>query len=364
MINVEVKIENPHVDWNKWVTASVGVGTAVAGIFQFYYLQIFAPTKVPVNIALSLEINLLKPDSSNGRDTILVFMQIKISNTGNKVVYLKSPSWMAFGMHRNGQPRSAGTFTIPTSPESLEAWCSDVKTPSQHVVKDVFVYCWNQKMAPLAIDSLTNEIRLQELTDRIELPIPEENGEPNYARELIATGPLGKEKELKPGQVVQSHILIPVSTKPHYDYLEAVIAVPTVSGIPSEQADKIASVAFINLQDQLPTSPPTLKVYQRLRSFCLTKPRPSSLVNVLDLFKLPRRYDGEVSSSLGKQVTGNCYTSAKIPQGLKLLKEWGDGTLRVSEFDRFGAQFYDATFEVPLYPYGQPLPAIKGVERS
>ena len=353
----EVKIDPPRRDWTKWLTASVGVATAITGIFQFYYKEIFAPAKVPVNIALGLEISPLKLDRAIGGDIIPALMQIKISNTGNKSVYLKSPSWMAFGMHRNGQPRSAGTFTIPTSPESLEAWCPEAKSPSVAGLEGAFVQCWNQKLAPL-----TKRNALQVFTDRIELPPPKLKSKRYHARELIATGPIGKGEELKPGQEIQSHILISVSTVPQYDYLEAVISVPTVSGIRPDQADKVASVVFINLQDTLPTTP---KVYQQLRSFCLTKARKSSLVDVLNAFKLPRRDDGEVSSSLGERITGNCYTSEQIPHGtfFERLKAWADRTLREFELSRFGAQFYDATYEVPLSPYGESRPATKGAEQ-
>jgi hypothetical protein len=345
----------PRRDWTKWLTASVGVATAITGIIQFYYKEIFAPAKVPVNIALGLEISPLKPDKTNEGDVIPAFMQIKISNTGNKSVYLKGPIWTAFGMYRNSQPRSPGAFSIPTSlPKSLQAWCPEVKNHSGGAAEDAFVQCWNQKMAPLNADNY-----LQVFADRIEFYPPKTTSRHNFFRELIATGPVGKDSELKPGQEVESHILIPVSTKPQYDYLEAVIAVPTVSGIPSEQADSIASVAFINLQKPSPGTP---KIYHRLTSFCLTKPRPSSLVNVLDAFKLPRRDEAEVGNSLGTQISGNCYTSAGIPRGTlnQRLIVWVTSILTVSEFDRFGAQFYDATYEVPLYPYGETGPAMKG----
>ena len=356
----EVKTDLPRRDWTKWLTASVGVATAFTGIFQFYYKEIFAPAKVPVNIALGLEISPLKLDRAIGGDIIPALMQIKISNTGNKSVYLKSPSWMAFGMHRNGQPRSAGTFTIPTSPESLEAWCPEVKRPIVAGLEGAFVQCWNQKLAPL-----TKENTLQVFTDRIELPPPKLKSKRDHARELIATGPVGKGEELKPGQEIQSHILISVSTVPQYDYLEAVVSVPTVSGIRPDQASKVASVAFINLQDPLPIPPTAPKVYQRLQSFCVAKPRSSSLVDVLNAFKLHRRDEGEVRSSLGGRITGNCYRSDQIPRGnfYERVREWLDRSLREYELTRFGAQFYDATYEVPLQPYGDPRPALKGAEQ-
>lgn len=351
----QVKVEPQRRDLTKWLTASVGVATAITGIIQFYYKEIFAPAKVPVNIALDLEISPLKSDKNSPTDIIPAFMQIKISNTGNKSVYLKSPSWMAFGMHRNGQPRTAGNFSIPTTPDakSLAVWCPGEKPIAGMGLEHAFVMCLNRKLAPLGE---LNEP--QEFTDRIELPPSKPpsvgGGDPHYVRELIATGPVGKDKELKPGQEIQSHILIPVSTKPEYDYLEAVISVPTVSGIPPDEADKIASVAFVNLQGGPPNAPSAPKVYQRLRSFCLTKARRSSLVDVLNAFKLPRRDNGEVKSSLGERKTGNCYTSATIPEGMMRLKDWADRTLRETELDRYGAQFYDATYEVPFEQQGQP----------
>jgi hypothetical protein len=334
-------------DWTKWLTASVGVATAITGVIQFYYKEIFAPAKVPVNIALELEIKPLTAKPSEQKDIITALMQIKISNTGNKSVYLKSPSWMAFGMHRTGQPRPAGSFSIPAAPVSLEAWCPEMGPPDGDVGEEAFVTCLNRRLAPL--DSRGNS---QDFTDRLELPPPPTRSHQHHVRELIASGPVGKDKELKPGQEIRSHILIPVSTKPRYDYIEAVISVPTVSGISPDVADKIASISFINVQDPLAKSDPPAqsRVYQKLRGFCLTTTKPASLVDGLNAFRLPRRNNGDVHSSLGKKNTGTCYTSATIPQGRfgERTLHFIDRTLRPEELNRFGAQFYDATFEVPL----------------
>ncbi len=66
----------------------MSVATAITGAIQFYYKEIFAPAKVPINIALDLEIKPLDAEPNHRRDIIPALMQIKISNTGHNSVYL------------------------------------------------------------------------------------------------------------------------------------------------------------------------------------------------------------------------------------------------------------------------------------
>ncbi|MFN9623506.1 MAG: hypothetical protein ACK587_11870 [Cyanobacteriota bacterium] len=345
--------ENPSSqrrDFTKWLTASVGVATGITGIFQVYYKEIFAPAKVPVNIALGLEISPLTPNGNTAEKIIPALMQIKISNTGNKSVYLKNPIWMAYGIYRTWEPRSAGAFTIPTTPKRLEDWCDQAKEKSNSELEAAFVKCWNTSLAPKKNDNL------EPFTDRIELP-PKTmaRDKRTHSRELIATGPIGKENELKQGQVIQSHILIPVSTIPKYDYLEAIISVPTVSGVSPDRAKKVASMLFINLQDMKGLSSSSTKVYQQLRGFCTLEPRRPSLVDVLNTYTLPRVGANEVATRPGDRITGSCYSWKDLPRGdyLNRLKEWGVRNLGEFDLNRFGAQFYDATYEVPLNTYGE-----------
>jgi hypothetical protein len=341
-------------DWNKWLTASVGVATAIAGLFQFYYKEIFAPAKVPVNIALDLKIKPLKADPKNETDVIMAMMHIKVSNKGVKSVYLKSPTWTAFGMYRTGNPRDAGSFSIPTTPLSLAAWCPKMNSPKGGVSEDAFVSCLNQQLAPL---NPTGDI--QEFMDRIELLPDSPQPHQNHARDLIASGPVGKDRELKPGQEILSQVLIPVSKKSQYHYLEALISVPTVSGVSSDEAEKIASAVFLNLQESEVAATKTRlqdeslpKLYQKLRGFCLAKAKPASLVDRLKAFRLPRRDDGDMRISLDEGIAGVCYNTETVPTGnfSERSRQFVRHVLKTDESNRFGAQFYDSTFEVPLQP--------------
>jgi hypothetical protein len=341
--------EQKQRDWNKWLTASVGIATAIAGVIQFYYKEIFAPAKVPVNISLDLEIKPLDADPLLEKDIITALMHIKISNKGAKSVYLKSPTWTAFGMRRTWTTRDAGSFSIPSIPDSLDAWCPK-KTGQKSLSEDDFVTCLNRSLAPL--DQGGNS---QEFTDRIELPLS--TTQTANPRELIASGPVGKDRELKPGQENLSQVLIPVSKKPQYAYLEALISVPTVSGVSSDEADKIAAAVFINLQPEEPAKgpqsdkKPRSKTYQKLRGFCLTKAKPASLVSdLLNAFRLPRRTDGDYRSRPGEKTKGICYNSSTIPEGnfFDRTSQFFQHILTMNELNRFGAQFYDSTFEVPL----------------
>jgi hypothetical protein len=340
--------EQKQRDWNKWLTASVGIATAIAGVIQFYYKEIFAPAKVPVNIALDLEIKPLDADPLLEKDIITALMHIRISNKGTKSVYLKSPTWTAFGMHRTWTTRDAGSFSIPNIPDALDAWCPK-KTGQKSLSEADFVTCLNRSLAPL--DQGGNS---QEFTDRIELPLS--TTQTANPREVIASGPVGKDRELKPGQEILSQVLIPVSKQPKYDYLEALISVPTVSGVSSDEADKIASAVFINLQPEEPAKglqsdkKSRSKTYQKLRGFCLTKAKPASLVNSLNAFRLPRRTDGDSRSHPGEKTEGICYNSSTIPDGnfMERNSQFVRHVLKADELNRFGAQFYDSTFEVPL----------------
>jgi hypothetical protein len=341
-------------DWNKWLTASVGVATAIAGLFQFYYKEIFAPAKVPVNIALDLEIKPLKVDPQNDKDVIVAMMEIKMSNKGVKSVYLKSPTWTAFGMYRTGNLRDAGSFSIPTTRLSLVAGCPKMNSPKGGMSEDAFVTCLNQRLAPLNPNG-----DIQEFTDRIELLPDSSQPHQNHVRDLIASGPVGKDRELKPGQEILSQVLIPVSKKPQYDYLEALISVPTVSGVSSDEAEKIASAVFLNLQESKVPPMKTRsqdeslpKLYQKLRGFCLAKAKPASLVDRLKAFRLPRRDDRDMRISLDEGMTGVCYSTQTVPTGVfsERIQKFLRHVLNIDEINRFGAQFYDSTFEVPLQP--------------
>jgi hypothetical protein len=73
-------------------------------------------------------------------------------------------------------------------------------------------------------------------------------------------------------------------------------------------------------------------------------------VDGLNSFRLPRRDNGDVRSSPGKKATGNFYNSRTIPEGgfWERTMQFVDRTLRPEDLNRYGAQVFDATFEVPL----------------
>lgn len=363
----EEKAEPRELDLTKWLTAWVALATAISGILQFYYKEIFTPAKVPVNIALSLKISPLKPevkpdDESTGH-LILAMMNVTISNKGNKSVYLKNPTWMAFGMRRYGKLITSASFSLPNLPGrgASHALCSNKYSATDTITESMFVSCWNERLSPV-INGQNGLVATQGFTDRFDL-LPGEDTETQPAnsieqvpaRELIGTGPITTVPDLKTGSEIQTQVLIPVSTRLKYDYLEVQVSVPTVSGIPSEKANKIMLATFINPQDFSPEHNTHPKVYQRLRGFCLTTARPASLVNILNAFKLPRR-GMEDQGSTSTSATGTCYTS--VPHGLygPRLLQWADHTLG-AEGDRFGAQFYDTTYEVPLLAQEEPAPS-------
>jgi hypothetical protein len=342
-------------DWNKWLTASVGVVSVVGGLVQFYYKEILLPAMVPVNMAADLEVKPLKTDAKTIKDIIPVMIQVKISNPAGQSIYLNSPIWKAFGIYRREVPRDSGSFSIPTVPDSFKEWCG-MKDYSKDYAEEVFVMCLNQKLAPLSSGGYQ-----QFFADRIELPAaPPRHGKSDQwrERELIAIGPLTKERELKPGVEIREQILIPVSTKPGYDYLELMFSIPSVSGVGPDEADKIATVKYINYQEPSakapqnsnPSESSSPRLYQMLQGFCLTRVMQPSLVDRLKAFKLPRRNDEGTRISLDEKNAGVCYNAKMVPAGtfLERIQQFVRHVLREDHLNRFGAKFYDSTFEVPL----------------
>jgi hypothetical protein len=124
-----------HRDWNKWLTASVGVVSVVGGLVQFYYKEILLPAMVPVNMAADLEVKPLKTDAKTVKDIIPVMIQVKISNPADKTIYLTSPIWKAFGIYRRGMPRDPGSFSIPKVPDSFKEWCGRKDDPKKFLLK-------------------------------------------------------------------------------------------------------------------------------------------------------------------------------------------------------------------------------------
>lgn len=149
-----------------------------------------------------------------------------------------------------------------------------------------------------------------------------------------------------------------MSTKPGYDYLELKFSIPSISGVSPDEADKIATATFINSQEPAEKTPQNSnpaessspRRYQMLQAFCLTTATQPSLVDGLKAFKLPRRIDGGMRISLDEENVGVCYNRETVPTGdfLERMRRFLRHVLRADHFYRFGAKFYDSTFEVPL----------------
>jgi hypothetical protein len=336
--------------WTKWITTLVAVATALFTIASFAYKELIAPNTAPVNIALGMSID---PKVERGlqvsqKDLDLakkagkysaLYVKVNATNASNKTLILTKPYWLVFGRHK--PPETSGetnnTFVAPL--KLIRAFNKsygnpfDLQIPRLEVERNAY----NDVHGP-SVKNVTKED--QELLK-------------NQTRELIAAGELVAQREMKPGEKLETQRVIFVNNESGYDFLETRVYIPSLiikganrsldhlfyaflqrpdvkpweekdfQGKPSAKVNALALVSLINSWCERPLAQ-TLKSSTRMNGV--------DFVNMLQLKRLQKNesvFCPAESSSLISPYLANRYLSS-------------------DQMSEAGAQFFTATSEVLL----------------
>jgi len=355
-------MEVKNKDWTKWITALVGVSTALFSVTSFAYKEMITPNAVPINISLDLKVEQRagKPipishlPGAGGRNDkkgsfIPILFTVKAINDSNKTLELQKPFWIVYGIHKTTEPYTSNMFLAPR--KFVESFNKSIGNPLQSDITRIEVpphsYFYEpQKAGFYTLPKNQAEDKLKDDDQRLITGTP---------RKLISVGEVFSQRELRSKEQIQAQRTIFIDTSDNYDFLEARVYIPTLAKGNSSQQGKTLFYSFISDQTN---NPKTLLQRSYLQNSWCEKPMKSQLVESKDLLGLltllePRifheiRQVGKSSSepNAALRQTSFCRSDPKIQRSPLLL----NSNLSQKMEKELGAQIFITSYEVLLDP--------------
>jgi hypothetical protein len=327
-------------DWTKWITAFVGVTTALVAVTNFAYKELIAPSAVPINISLDLqveprEIVRVPPNTTteapNGRDGefIPVVLTVKATNDSNKTLAMAKPFWIIYGIHKKQASFTSNSFLAPKEfiTETFNKFLgnplqSDI--PRMEVPQDSYR---NNK---------DNETLLNE-----------------NPRKLIAAGELFAQREIRSREAIQVQRTVFVDKWDNYTYLEARVYIPTLAKrAPGQQPNRILFYSFANpLGYSLDKE---LNTFFLINAWCV-EPMRMQLRESMDRYGMLTLLKPSVFLESRRRNTAFCRIDPKFQSSPMSL----GSLLDPDQEAQAGAQFFTTSYEVLLRPKTPPSPESK-----
>jgi hypothetical protein len=360
-------------DWTKWITALVGVSTALFTVITFAYKELIVPNAEPINISIDIKVepqDSITPSArdannsmtKNGEFTPVIF-SAKATNASNKTIALQSPFWVVFGIHRpqgsKASPYTSNVFIAPR--ETIKHFNSYLGNPlisdipRLEVPQGSYQPKGSKQPSDSPLNLVSGETQRQTNQELID----------NFPRKLVAVGELFTPREIKSKETIGVQRTIFVDKEDKYDFLEARVYIPTLAKSPNRQPNRIKFYSFASASSE----GPDFQMYTLINSWCL-EPMWNQLngkrdmIDVLMLFEPIIFHESRSSTISAKaQQQSQAKADAKSNNGslrstsfcrldprLELPSLFLESNLSPDQEIQANTQIFTSTYEVLLEP--------------
>ena len=326
-------------DWTKWITAFVGVTTALVAVTNFAYKELIAPSAVPINISLDLQVEPREivrvpastTEATNERDGefIPVILSVKATNGSNKTLALAKPFWIIYGMNKKQASLTSNSFLAP---------------------KQFITKTYNRFLG----DPLQSDIPRMEVpqgsyrSNRNNEAILNEN-----PRKLIAAGELFPQRAIRSREAIQVQRTVFVDKADNFTYLEARVYIPTLAQrAPGQQPNRLLFYSFASPLGNY--SDKELSTFFLSNAWCI-EPMRKQLGESIDRYGMLTLLKPSVFLE-SRRKTAFCRIDPKSRSSPMSL---GSSPLDPDQEVQAGAQFFTTSYEVLLRPMTSPSPESK-----